>query len=165
MLLPTFRHLYEQRSGHVLLSTSAAGLFGGHGLPAYSASKAGLIGLMQSLSLEGASHEVFVNAIAPFARTQMTEASLEAAAVPGLAPDEIAAIVAGLLAPDCRISGEVIVAAAGRAARAKMLCGASQVVSGDDASIDAVLRSIANSPVSLEHPDAITMFQSFIGEH
>jgi NAD(P)-dependent dehydrogenase (short-subunit alcohol dehydrogenase family) len=163
LLLPTFRHLYEQRAGHVLLSTSAAGLFGGHGLPAYSASKAGLIGLMQSLALEGAPHRVFVNAIAPFARTQMTEASLEAATVTGLAPDEVAPIVARLLASDCEISGEVVVAAAGRAARAKMLCGVPGVVGGADASIDAALRSLVSSPVALEHRDAVAMFQSFIG--
>ncbi|MDA8961753.1 SDR family NAD(P)-dependent oxidoreductase [Congregibacter sp.] len=164
LLLPTFRHLYEQRAGHVLVSTSAAGLFGGHGLPAYSASKAGLIGLMQSLALEGAPHQVFVNAVAPFARTQMTTASLEAAAITGLAPDEVAPIVARLLAPDCKISGEVVVAAAGRVARARMLCGVPRDVGDTDLTIDQVLADLAGSVVALEHPDAVAMFQSFIGE-
>ena len=83
LLLPTFRHLYAQGAGHVVLSTSAAGLYGEHGLPAYSAAKAGLIGLMHSLAQEGRSHRVFVNAIAPFARTQMTEESAQCGADTG----------------------------------------------------------------------------------
>lgn len=163
LLLPTFRHLYEQRSGHVLLSTSAAGLFGEHGLPAYSASKAGLIGLMQSLALEGRPHEVFVNAIAPFARTQMTEATLEAASVPGLAPEEVAPIAARLIAANSRMGGEVIIAAAGRIARAGVLCSDALTVAGStDAQLDAALAKLVESPLQQEHSGAVAMFASFM---
>lgn len=163
LLLPTFRHLYKQGGGHVLVSTSAAGLFGEHGLPAYSASKAGLIGLMRSLALEGRSHGVFVNALAPFARTQMTEATLEAASVPGLAPEEVAPIAAHLVAPNCEISGEVIIAAAGRVARAAMLCSATRTV-GDcaDAELKEALAELVASPAQHEHGGAVAMFQAFM---
>jgi len=163
LLLPTFRHLYEQRLGHVLVSTSAAGLFGEHGLPAYSASKAGVIGLMQSLALEGRSHQVFVNAIAPFARTQMTAATLEAASVPGLAPEEVAPIAARLIAANSSISGEVIIAAAERIARARVLCSQSLSVRGlGEVELDAALDSLLDSPLENQHSGAVEMFASFM---
>ena len=73
---PFFRHLYEQRAGNILVSTSVAGLFGEHGLPAYSTAKAGVLGLMHSLSQEGARAGVRVNAIAPYGWTQMTREHL-----------------------------------------------------------------------------------------
>lgn len=163
LLLPTFRHLYRQSSGHILVSTSAAGLFGEHGLPAYSASKAGLIGLMRSLAQEGHSHRVFVNAIAPFARTQMTEDTLTAASIPGLDPVEVAPIAARLIAPDNEISGEVIIAAAGKIARAAMMCGDANTVGGStDDQLAEALGSLVTSPPEHEHSGAVAMFKAFV---
>jgi NAD(P)-dependent dehydrogenase (short-subunit alcohol dehydrogenase family) len=163
LLLPTFKHLYAQGSGHVVLSTSAAGLYGEHGLPAYSAAKAGLIGLMHSLALEGRSHRVFVNAIAPFARTQMTEETLSAAQIPGLAPEAVAPVVAGLVAEDCELSGEVLIAAGGRLARAAMLCSESRAITDlPDGALSAALEAVAASPAAHEHGGAVAMFRDFM---
>ena len=163
LLLPTFRYLYQQSSGHILVSTSAAGLFGEHGLPAYSAAKAGLIGLMQSLAQEGRSHRVFVNAIAPFARTQMTEATLTAASVSGLDPDAVAPIVARLIAADNEISGEIIIAAAGKVARATMMCSDADKVDGyEDSHLDRALADLVAKPVENRHRSALGMFKTFM---
>ena len=163
LLLPTFRHLYQQSAGHILVSTSAAGLFGEHGLPAYSASKAGLIGLMRSLAQEGRSHRVFVNAIAPFARTQMTEETLAAASIPGLDPEEVAPIAARLIATDNEISGEVIIAAAGRIARAAMMCSDTGIAGGgNDDQLDQALADLVSAPVEHEHSGAVAMFKAFM---
>ena len=161
LLLPTFRHLYQQRSGQVLLSTSAAGLYGEHGLPGYSAAKAGLIGLMRSLALEGRSHDVYVNAIAPFAHTQMTADTLQAASVPGLAPEEVAPVAARLVAADCRLSGEVIIAGGGRLARAGVRC--SEVVTAAADSIAADLDRLASAPLDRGFDGAVAMFRHFAG--
>lgn len=161
LLLPTFRHLYAQGSGHVLLSTSAAGLYGEHGLPAYSAAKAGLIGLMYSLAAEGRSHKVRVNAIAPFARTQMTEETLSAAAIHGLDPEEVAGIAAELVAPDCEISGEVIVAGGGRIARAQTKTTDNRDVSASGGAAEA-LAALCADPVDICHSGAVAMFRHFI---
>ena len=79
--------------------------------------KAGLIGLMHSLVLEGRPHGVHVNAIAPFARTQMTRESVDAAALSGLEPE-----AAWLVDAHSPCNGEVIVAGASRIARAEMHC-------------------------------------------
>ena len=76
ILHPSFCHMYEQRHGSMLVSSSVAGLYGEFGLPSYSASKAALLGLMYSLSTEGASHGLRINALAPFGATNMTDAGL-----------------------------------------------------------------------------------------
>lgn len=165
LLLPTFRHLYQQRAGRVLVSTSAAGLYGEHGLPAYSASKAGIIGLMRSLALEGGPHGVFVNAIAPFARTQMTAETLEAASIPGLAPEAVAPIAAQLIAPDCELNGEVIIAADGRIARAAVMCSAPRGIDGlEPKQVGRALAAIAAAPAQAEHHGAVAMFRTFMAD-
>jgi NAD(P)-dependent dehydrogenase (short-subunit alcohol dehydrogenase family) len=104
--------------GRILVSTSSAGLHGLHGLSAYAASKAALIGLARTLAAEGASRDVFCNAVAPYAATRMTEAHLGAEAREDMAPERVAPLVADLVAADSRINGEVIVAGLGWARRA-----------------------------------------------
>ena len=64
--------LRDANYGRVLVSTSTAGCYGNHGQAAYSSSKAALLGLAKSLAIEGAPRGVLVNAIAPYAVTQMT---------------------------------------------------------------------------------------------
>jgi NAD(P)-dependent dehydrogenase (short-subunit alcohol dehydrogenase family) len=63
----------DQGYGRIVMTTSAAGLFGSFGQTNYAAAKMGLIGLMNSLHLEGAKHGIRVNALAPAAMTRMTE--------------------------------------------------------------------------------------------
>lgn len=112
--LPVYRHLRAQGSGRILMSTSAAGLHGVHGMAAYSSSKAALIGLMRVIALEGASHGVGCNAIAPYAATGMTTDYLDADTAARMAPERVAPVASWLMAPDCPLSGETLVAGAGR---------------------------------------------------
>jgi NAD(P)-dependent dehydrogenase (short-subunit alcohol dehydrogenase family) len=104
--------------GRILVSTSSAGLHGLHGLSAYAASKAALIGLARTLAAEGASRDVFCNAIAPYAATRMTAAHLEAGAHETMSPALVAPLVAALVSARSRINGEVIVTGLGWARRA-----------------------------------------------
>jgi NAD(P)-dependent dehydrogenase (short-subunit alcohol dehydrogenase family) len=59
--------------GRIVLTTSAAGLLGNFGQAAYSAAAAGVYGLMRGASIEMQRHRVFVNAVAPIAKTRLTE--------------------------------------------------------------------------------------------
>lgn len=68
---PAFRQMKKQGYGRVLLTASAAGVFGNPGQAAYAAAKAGLIGLMNVLSLEGAAHGIKANALLPSAISRM----------------------------------------------------------------------------------------------
>ncbi|MEJ7932363.1 SDR family NAD(P)-dependent oxidoreductase [Ramlibacter sp. AN1015] len=66
-------HLVAQRYGRIVLTTSSSGLYGNFGQSNYGAAKMALVGLMQTLALEGAKHDIRVNCLAPTATTRMTE--------------------------------------------------------------------------------------------
>ncbi len=115
---PIFRYMCGRRGGNIIVSASSAGLFGEFGLPAYSASKAAVIGLMRSLSLEGAPKQVWVNAIAPYASTQMTATHLSDDVNAQLDAAQVAPVIAWLA--NCAFGGEILIAGGGRVARARM---------------------------------------------
>ncbi len=73
VIKPAFRVMKEQQYGRIVLTSSGSGIFGNFGQTNYAAAKAGLVGLMNALKLEGAKYDVLVNAVAPIAHTRMTE--------------------------------------------------------------------------------------------
>lgn len=149
---PVFRHFCEKGGGSIVVSTSSAGLFGEFGLPAYSTSKAALIGFMRSLSIEGARKSVAVNAIAPYAATQMTAGHLPETIAVQLAPERVAPVVAWLAGGD--VSGEIVIAGGGQAVRARMKTSWPMPVS------DGWQRLLA-SETNLEHASAGEQFEAF----
>jgi NAD(P)-dependent dehydrogenase (short-subunit alcohol dehydrogenase family) len=62
-----------QNYGRIVLTTSSSGLYGNFGQANYGAAKMGVIGLMNTLCLEGHKNNIFVNCLSPTARTAMTE--------------------------------------------------------------------------------------------
>ena len=93
-----WQHMRAAGHGRVLVSTSSAGLHGLHGLSAYAASKAALIGLARTLAAEGASRDLFCNAIAPYAATRMTEAHItDEAERAAMSPEHVAPLVSALV--------------------------------------------------------------------
>ena len=63
----------EANYGRIVMTTSSSGLYGNFGQSNYGAAKMALVGLMQTLSIEGARHDIRVNCLAPTAHTRMTE--------------------------------------------------------------------------------------------
>ena len=84
-----------QNYGRIVMTTSSSGLYGNFGQSNYGAAKMALVGLMQTLSLEGAKHDIRVNCLAPTAATRMTENLLPEAMLKLLQPG---AVTPGLLA-------------------------------------------------------------------
>ncbi|HEX4341044.1 MAG TPA: SDR family NAD(P)-dependent oxidoreductase [Polyangiaceae bacterium] len=79
-----------QRGGRIVLTTSAAGLLGNFGQVAYSAAAAATYGLMRAASIELQRHGVFVNAVAPMAKTRLTEELPVFAHVDTMTPEHVA---------------------------------------------------------------------------
>ncbi len=153
---PVFRHMCKHGGGNIIVSTSAAGLFGEFGLPAYSTAKAGLIGLMRSLSLEGRPRKVRVNAIAPYAATQMTVDHMSDDLCADLDPAQVAPVVAWLAANTA--SGEILVAGGGKLARARMKISqpsAAAKMAGDE------WQTLCASAVDAEYDSAGQHFEAF----
>jgi len=84
-----------QNYGRIVMTTSSSGLFGNFGQSNYGAAKMALVGLMQTLSIEGAKNDIRVNCLAPTAATRMTENLMPEAVLNLLQPG---AVTPGLLA-------------------------------------------------------------------
>ncbi len=77
----------EQNFGRIVMTTSPSGLYGNFGQTNYGAAKLGLVGLMNSLKIEGAKNNIHTNSIAPVAATRMTENLMPEQALKALAPE------------------------------------------------------------------------------
>ena len=71
--LAAWNRMKEQGYGRILMTTSTSGLYGNFGQANYGAAKMGLVGLMNTLVIEGAKNDIRINCIAPTAGTRMTE--------------------------------------------------------------------------------------------
>jgi NAD(P)-dependent dehydrogenase (short-subunit alcohol dehydrogenase family) len=82
-------HMMAQKYGRIVMTTSSTGLYGNFGQSNYGAAKLALVGLMQTLALEGAKHDIRVNCLAPTAATRMTEDLLPAEVLRALEPQAV----------------------------------------------------------------------------
>ncbi|MBW2940029.1 SDR family NAD(P)-dependent oxidoreductase [Zhongshania aquimaris] len=98
----------EQQYGRIVMTTSSSGLYGNFGQTNYGAAKMAVVGLMNTLGLEGAKYNVRINALAPTAATRMTE---------DIMPEEILA----MLVPEAVTAGALILCHEGAPSR-HILC-------------------------------------------
>ena len=113
---PAWARMREQGYGRVVNTSSGAGIFGNFGQTNYGAAKMGLVGLTRVLAVEGAKYNIKANAIAPVAKTRMTEEILGAVA-DKLDPRFITPVVTWLVHEDVPVSGEIYTVGGGRVAR------------------------------------------------
>ena len=66
-------HMREQQFGRIVMTTSSSGNYGNFGQTNYGAAKTGVVGMMNTLCLEGAKYNIKVNSLSPTAATRMTE--------------------------------------------------------------------------------------------
>jgi NAD(P)-dependent dehydrogenase (short-subunit alcohol dehydrogenase family) len=113
---PAWQLMRDQGYGRIVNTSSGAGVFGNFGQTNYGAAKMGLVGLTRVLAVEGAKNNIKVNAIAPVAKTRMTEELLGPVA-DKLGPEFVTPVVTYLVHESCPVSGEVYSVGGGRVAR------------------------------------------------
>ena len=114
---PSFPLMMKQGYGRVVLTGSIGGIYTMPTVAPYAVSKSGMIGLNQAIAIEGAANGIKSNIILPGASTRMVE-GVDTTGFPPMGPELVAPVVGWLANEACSISGEMIISAAGRVARA-----------------------------------------------
>lgn len=122
-----------QKYGRIVMTTSSSGLYGNFGQANYGAAKMALVGLMQTLSIEGAKDNIRVNCLAPTAATRMTEGLMPPEVLAKLAPESVTPGLLHLVSDDAPTRA-ILCAGAGTFERAYItLTGGVHVGTGPDA--------------------------------
>lgn len=132
LLHAAWPRLREQQFGRIILTTSAAGLYGNFGQANYAMAKMALIGLCQTLAQEGGKHDIRTNAIAPVADSRLTEEILPDELRQQLQPDRVSPLVLKLAHESHRDTGRLYEAGAGWIARVRWERAGGHVFTGNE---------------------------------
>jgi len=122
----------ERNYGRIVMTTSSSGLYGNFGQSNYGAAKMALVGLMQTLSIEGAKNDIRVNCLAPTAHTRMTEDLGAALPLEALGPELVTPGLLYLVSQDAP-SRVILAAGAGGFERAYVTLTQGDFITGADA--------------------------------
>jgi NAD(P)-dependent dehydrogenase (short-subunit alcohol dehydrogenase family) len=123
LTMAAWPHLREQGYGRIVNTTSPAGLFGNFGQANYATAKLGLVGLTQTLAIEGKKAGINVNVIAPLAASRMTEAILPPEVLAKLDPDLVSPLVVYLGSETCTETGSIFTVGGGYVSRVAIVQG------------------------------------------
>lgn len=110
----------EQNYGRIVVTTSSTGLYGNFGQANYGAAKLGLVGMMNTLKIEGAKNNIKINAVCPVAATRMTEGLMPPEVLAQLKPEYVTPGVMNLVKEDAP-TGMVLSAGAGAFSMAEIV--------------------------------------------
>lgn len=127
-----------QNYGRIVLTTSSSGLYGNFGQANYGAAKMALVGLMQTLAIEGAKYNIRVNCLAPSAATGMTQDIFSQRGLELLAPEKVSPGLLALVGEDAPMRA-ILCAGGGHFAAAHVtLTQGYDAAPGDAAAEDVV---------------------------
>ena len=128
----------EQNYGRIVVTTSSTGLYGNFGQANYGGGKLGVVGMMNTLKIEGAKNDIKVNAVCPVAATRMTEGLMPPEALEQLKPEYVTPGVMNLVKDDAP-TGMILSAGAGAFSMARIVeTRGAYVGQGDELTAEAV---------------------------
>jgi 3-hydroxyacyl-CoA dehydrogenase/3a,7a,12a-trihydroxy-5b-cholest-24-enoyl-CoA hydratase len=149
-------HMREQRYGRIVMISSAAGLYGNFGQANYSAMKLALVGLANTLALEGQRRGVLVNTVAPLAASAMTVTVLPEDILAALRPELVAPVVAFLAHKSHEETGGIFEVGGGWVGKLRWQRTKGVVLTGSDAvspeGVEKAWRQVAEFGADSTHP-------------
>lgn len=121
-------HMRKQGFGRIIMTSSAAGVYGNFGQANYSAAKMGLVGLSNTLALEGAKYDIHCNTICPIAGSRLTETVMPPDLVEQLRAEYVAPLVLYLCHDSCSENGGLFEVGAGWVGKLRWECSKGVVV-------------------------------------
>ena len=159
---PAFKLMKAQGYGRIVMTTSAAGLFGNFGQTNYSAAKMALVGFMNTLKLEGRKYDVKVNTVAPIATTRLTEDILPPDMQAKMQPEHVAPLVLYYCWEGCEETGQIVNAGAGFFSRAALVSSPGTVVGGGDIPTVEDIAANWDAIVDMDGADEVDDTMAFI---
>ena len=133
----------EQAYGRIIMTSSAAGIYGNFGQTNYSAAKMALIGLGQTLALEGKKYNIYTNTIAPIADSRLTATVLPEDIRKKLKPEYVSPLVAYLVSDGCEQTGSLFEVGAGAFFNLMWTRSPGAKIDADNVSIEAVAENFS----------------------